>query len=57
MKRTDLVRELEALGAVLTRHGGNHDIYELKGQILVVARHREINEITAQKTLRKARNA
>ncbi|WP_331769024.1 hypothetical protein OG948_34790 (plasmid) [Embleya sp. NBC_00888] len=32
MKRTDLVRELEALGAVLTRHGGNYDIYELKGQ-------------------------
>ncbi|MDI2126669.1 type II toxin-antitoxin system HicA family toxin [Yinghuangia seranimata] len=57
MKRTDLVRQLRAMGAVFVRPGGGHDIYELRGSLLAVPRHREINELTAASILKKARNA
>jgi mRNA interferase HicA len=44
MKRRDLVRELEAAGCVLHRHGKRHDIYRNpdNGQQAPVPRHREI---------------
>jgi mRNA interferase HicA len=46
MKQKDLVRELEAAGCVLRRHGKRHDIYHnsVNGQQAPVPRHREIAE-------------
>jgi len=44
MKRQALVRELEAAGCVLHRHGKRHDIYRnpTNGRQAPVPRHREI---------------
>jgi len=28
MRRTELIRTIEAMGCVLIRHGGNHDWYQ-----------------------------
>lgn len=57
MKRRELIKKLEQNGFVLTRHGGNHDVY-VKGTVeLIVPRHREINEITAKQILRKGEQA
>ncbi|MGW0665336.1 type II toxin-antitoxin system HicA family toxin [Streptodolium elevatio] len=42
---------------MFVRSGGSHDIYELRGVLLVVPRHREVNELTAASILKKARNA
>ena len=55
MKRTDLVRSLEGTGAVLVRHGGNHDWYRnpKTGVSQPVPRHREINEFLAKHILKK----
>lgn len=61
MKRGDLIRELskiaEAKGATLTfvRHGGNHDVYQIKGVPFIIGRHNDIAEQTARGTIRKAR--
>jgi mRNA interferase HicA len=32
----------------LVREGGQHTLYRLKGQNVVIPRHREINDITAK---------
>lgn len=55
MKRVDLIRELEALGCVLIRHGGRHDWYQnpKTGACQPIPRHREINERLAQTILKK----
>jgi predicted RNA binding protein YcfA (HicA-like mRNA interferase family) len=54
VKRIDLIRHLEAHGAVLLREGGNHSVYvnraTKKGS--AVPRHREINEFLARKICR-----
>jgi mRNA interferase HicA len=44
MKRRDFIRELEAAGCRLKRHGGNHDIYEnpANGRTAPVPRHNEV---------------
>lgn len=44
MKRRDLIRELEKIGCVLLRHGGNHDWYHNPETRISqpVPRHREI---------------
>jgi mRNA interferase HicA len=44
MKRQALVRELEAAGCVLLRHGKRHDLYRntSNGRQAPVPRHREI---------------
>ena len=46
MKRRELVRQLEAGGCVLHRHGKRHDIYRnpANGRQAPVPRHREIAE-------------
>ena len=50
MKRTDLVKKITKLGAILERHGAKHDWYVKKetniGQ--AVPRHTEIKESTAR---------
>ncbi len=44
MKRRELIRELEAAGCVLLRHGRRHDLYRnpVNGQQAPVPRHTEI---------------
>ena len=53
MKRKDLIKKLEAAGFEFANHGGNHDTYKRGSDIEQVPRHREINEITAKKILKK----
>ena len=54
MKRTQLIRRIEADGAYLLRHGSNHDWYvnprTKKSQ--AVPRHREIKEWLAQSIIK-----
>lgn len=46
MRRRELIRELEAAGCLLHRHGAKHDIYvnPATGQKQSVPRHTEIDE-------------
>lgn len=53
MKRRILIRKLESAGFSYERHGGDHDVYKRGNDIEQVPRHKEINEITALKILRK----
>ena len=53
MKQRDLVKKLEAAGFRFKEHGGNHDTYKRGNETEQVPRHKEINEITAKKILRK----
>lgn len=53
MKRRDLIKKLEAAGFEFKEHGGNHDTYKRGSDIEQVPRHREINEITAKRILKK----
>lgn len=53
MKRRILIRKLEEVGFVFKEHGGNHDKYCRGSDIEEVPRHREINEITAKRILKK----
>lgn len=50
MKRTDLLRAIEALGCRLIRHGAKHDWYLNPATRMSqpVPRHREINERLAK---------
>ena len=54
MKRTELIKRLTTNGAVLIRHGSNHDIYmqPKNGNTEPVPRHNEIREFMARKILR-----
>jgi predicted RNA binding protein YcfA (HicA-like mRNA interferase family) len=54
VKRTDLIKTLERLGCVLTRHGGKHDWYTnpKTGVSQPVPRHREIKEHLARRIVR-----
>ena len=54
MKRRELVRELEAAGCRLKRHGGRHDIFEnvANHRTAPVPRHNEIADSLA-KLIRK----
>jgi mRNA interferase HicA len=54
MKRIDLIRHMERHGAQLLREGGNHTVYvnRKSGKVSAVPRHREINELLAQKICR-----
>jgi predicted RNA binding protein YcfA (HicA-like mRNA interferase family) len=58
MKRVDLIREIEALGCVLERHGGKHDWYRnpQTGVAQPVPRHREIPERLARHILKMLSN-
>jgi predicted RNA binding protein YcfA (HicA-like mRNA interferase family) len=55
VKRTDLIRAIEAAGAELVRHGGKHDWYRhpATGAVQAVPRHREINEHLARRIIRE----
>ena len=53
MKRRQLIMKLESAGFVLSRHGGDHDVYKRGSDTELIPRHKEINEITALKILRK----
>lgn len=54
MKRTDLIRKLEASGCLLIRHG-KHDWYRntRSGMSQPVPRHKEVNETLAKHILKK----
>jgi hypothetical protein len=50
LRRRELIRELEAAGCVLDRHGSCHDIYRnpATGQKQPVPRHTEIDDALAK---------
>ncbi|MDR2702255.1 MAG: type II toxin-antitoxin system HicA family toxin [Spirochaetaceae bacterium] len=50
MKRTELIKKITGLGAVLERHGAKHDWYvkEETNTGQAVPRHNEIKESTAR---------
>ncbi|AEF85843.1 conserved domain protein [Treponema primitia ZAS-2] len=50
MKRADLIKKISKLGAVLERHGANHDWYvnHKTGAVQAVPRHNEIKEPLAK---------
>jgi predicted RNA binding protein YcfA (HicA-like mRNA interferase family) len=52
MKKSDLVKKILKQGAVLVRHGSNHDIYKQPktGKVESVPRHNEIAEYLASST-------
>ncbi len=55
MKRRDLIKRLEEIGSVLTRHGGKHDWYtnHKTKQSQPVPRDKEINENLAKSIIKK----
>jgi predicted RNA binding protein YcfA (HicA-like mRNA interferase family) len=55
VKRRELIKRLEAMGCLLTRHGGKHDWYTNQNtkQSQPVPRHTEINENLARSILKK----
>lgn len=53
MKQRDLVKKLEDAGFTFKEHGGNHDTYKRGDDTEQVPRHKEINEVTAKKILKK----
>ncbi|MEW6067954.1 MAG: type II toxin-antitoxin system HicA family toxin [Nitrospirota bacterium] len=55
MKRRSLIREIELLGCILIRHGGNHDWYQNPTTKISqpVPRHTEINERLAKHIIKK----
>ena len=50
MKRRELIKRIESMGAVLIRHGGKHDWYQnpVTGVSQPVPRHNEIKELLAR---------
>lgn len=63
MKNRALLKELrkiardKGLTLTLVRHGGNHDVYHLGSVRLIVARHSDIPEPTANGIIREAKKA
>lgn len=60
VKRNDLLRRLAVIaredGEELTlTEGGNHTKVRIGATLLIVPRHKEINEITAKSIIRKAK--
>jgi len=55
MKRLDLIRVIEKNGAVLIRHGSDHDWYKNPntGIFESVPRHREIKNLLAKKIIKR----
>lgn len=56
MRRSELIRQIRALGWSLLRQGGNHEIWAHPAMThhLVVPRHNWINPNTAREILRRA---
>ena len=61
MKKRQLVRRLRAIPASadlaldFVREGANHEIWRIGNERIVIPRHREVNEHTAEGILRRAR--
>lgn len=53
LKQRDLIKKLEEAGFRFKEHGGNHDTYKRGSDTEQVPRHKEINENTAKRILRK----
>jgi len=55
MKRLDLIKTIEKSGAVLIRHGSDHDWYRNlnTGIYEAIPRHREIKELLAKKIIKR----
>ncbi len=55
MKRRDLIKRLEEMGCVLSRHGRKHDWYtnQITKQSQPIPRHKEINENLAKSIIKK----
>ena len=55
MKRRDLIKKVEELGAVFIRHGGKHDWFQNpKTRISQpIPKHSEINEMLAKSIIKK----
>jgi hypothetical protein len=60
VKKQDLMKKLRAIAKAadkdldLVRQGANHEIWTIGSERLVIPRHREVNEHTAQGIIRKA---
>jgi hypothetical protein len=58
-KRTEVIKKIEqaararGLTFTLKRHGGNHDVYDLDGQMIPIERHRELQHGYAEKLYRQ----
>jgi mRNA interferase HicA len=54
VKRTDLIRHLEAQGCEFLREGGNHTVYVNRRvrKSSSIPRHRDINDLLARKICR-----
>ncbi|MEI6443834.1 MAG: type II toxin-antitoxin system HicA family toxin [Nostocales cyanobacterium ELA583] len=59
MKRRDLIKQLEEIGCIFIRHGGNHDWYQnpITKVSQPIPRHREINENLAKHILKMLENS
>jgi mRNA interferase HicA len=59
VKRRDLIKELEEIGCIFIRHGGNHDWYQnpLTKVSQPIPRHREINDNLAKHILKMLQNS
>ena len=57
MKFRELVKKIEALGFIFERNGKEHDLYRLGDTIVVIPRHKEVNELTARSIIKKAEKA
>ncbi|MDE0196411.1 MAG: type II toxin-antitoxin system HicA family toxin [bacterium] len=61
MKKRERLKRLRAIAASadltldLVRQGANHEIWRIGGERIVVPRHREVSELTAEGILRRAR--
>ncbi|CAN5640673.1 hypothetical protein BH18ACI1_BH18ACI1_03030 [soil metagenome] len=55
MKRRNLIKQLEKLGCIFVRHGGNHDWYSNPRSKISqpISRHNEINENLAKSIIKK----
>lgn len=52
MKRNDLIKQLEALGAIF-KEGGKHTKVYLNGKQSTIPRHKEIKENTAKAIMKQ----
>ena len=55
MKRLRAIAKSADVELDLVREGGNHEIWILASERLVIPRHREVNEHTAEGIIRKAK--
>jgi len=58
VKRRDLVKQLEEMGCVFIRHGGNHDWYQNPGTKVAqpIPIHNDINENLSKHIIKMLKN-